>query len=227
MDLSVMKSLDSNEIPEILRKAAPFGGTITLPTLTSCLTLTIRKLEIQKNGGLSIELFEEVPLETSWHITLKLNYRNITFHLDPKQYVYQDKSFLTEFPKKANALTLRETDRYILPMSSNVKSSIHRVERRGICSDIDALVVDISNNGIGMVVRNADEETLLKNDHIWIRSINNITLPKPIFGKIVYVNNSKIQDDKLDSRIGIQLTELIPDKLLLDIQEMCEMVMSA
>jgi hypothetical protein len=227
MDLSVMKPLRPEEIFLVIKKALPFGGTLTIPTHTSIKNYPIKKLSLNSDDGLMIELFEEVKTVAKWHITIKLNYRNLTFHLDPTYYSFLGLTLTTKFPLEARALALRENERYVLPVDSEIQSSLYRIEKRGASSDINAHLVDVSQNGLGIIIHNADEEILMKNDHIWLKAINQIKLPRPIFGRIVYVKNRKYSDTEKDFRIGVVLSELIPEDVMTQLQELSSFVMSA
>jgi hypothetical protein len=72
--------------------------------------------------------------------------------------------------------------------------------------------------GLGFILHNEEEEALLQNDHIWIRTINNLQLESPIFGRIVYVNNNKV---------GVSLDTPLPVEIFTELQQMSQLVLSA
>lgn len=212
------KSLNEKEISLLLEKASRFGGVIELPTLTSNRTFKIQNIDIDSMGMIRIGLSEEFISEEERHIKIKLNYRKMYFHLMPKQFLVEGKTIVANLPKSAKALEIRDSDRYVMPFNSEVTSSLHRIEKRGGTCDLNVQIFDVSNMGLGFILHNAEEETLLQNDHIWIRTINNLQLESPIFGRIVYVNNNKV---------GVSLDTPLPVEIFTELQQMSQVVLSA
>ena len=87
---------------------------------------------------------------------------------------------------------------------------------------MEAGLFDFSPKGLGLVLQNVEEGTLQKHDHIWIKSINNIKLENPIFGRVVYLLN---QTKSL--RVGVSLEGGIPDEIFKQLQMMSHLVLTA
>jgi hypothetical protein len=227
MDLSLLKALDKHEIPSVIEKGYLFGGTLILPTLTSTHTFPIKHISIHSEGKMVIQLFEPITLEDSWHISIKFNYRNFFFHLDPGQFSLQGETLVADFPREGRALTQRDNERYALPLNVKISSTLHRIEKRGTPGDITAYLIDVSARGLGIMIQDTQEEMLLKNDHIWVKSLNQVELITPIFGRIAYVSHRRFKDQRIDCRVGISLDEELPEALFIELQQLCHLILSA
>jgi hypothetical protein len=226
MDRSLLKTITSSEIPSLLEKASLFGGKINQPTPATNIFSPIKSFEVD-NGLITIKLFDEIELEKERPVSISLNYRSVSFQLDSKQFCLEGTTLTGPLPTVAKGLVIRDTERYVLPFNSQTMSSIYRIEKRGGTLDVDVTMVDISARGMGLLIKNAEEEMLLKNDHIWIRTINNVKLPEPIFAKVVYAINRKYKDGTLEIKAGISLEKEIPEELFRDLQQLCRLVLTA
>lgn len=222
MDLSLFQNIDPQELPSLLSKAVVFGGEIEQPTISSNRISPIKSITIDSMNMMKIELYEEFSAENERHIKIKLNYRKLFFHLTPKQFLVEGNTLITTFPKTARALALREGERFIMPVNSHIMSSIYRTERRGGNCSLEAGLFDFSPKGLGLVLQNVEEDVLQKHDHVWIKSINNIKLENPIFGRVVYLLN---QPKSL--RVGISLDVGIPEEIFKQLQMMSHLVLTA
>lgn len=222
MDLSLFHTIDPQELPKLLCKAVVFGGEIEQPTLSSNRVSPIKTISIDSLNMIKIELYEDFSAEEERHIKIKLNYRKLFFHLTPKQYLVEGSTLITSFPKNARALALREGERYMMPLESHIKSSIYRTEKRGGNCSLEAGLFDFSPKGLGLMLQNVEEGALQKHDHIWIKSINNIKLENPIFGKVVY-----LLDQAKSLRVGVSLDDEIPDEIFRQLQMMSHLVLTA
>lgn len=226
MDLSLIKLLDTKEITPILHKASLFGGKVAQPTLTSSVITVIKSIDVRSNE-IRIKLFEDASLETNRPITIRLNYRNLNFILEPKQYSVTGTTIVTQLPTEAKAIALRPDERYVLPLHAKSLVSMKRIEKRGTQVEMDSTIVDVSRKGFGLLVNQTEEDLILKHDHIWVKSINNIPLPKPIFGRVVYVLERKYKDNVVDLKIGVSLESEIPEEIFEELKRMCQLVLTA
>jgi hypothetical protein len=226
MDRSLLKTITSSEIPSLLEKASLFGGKINQPTPATNIISPIKSIDID-NGLITIKLFEEIQLEKERPVSISLNYRSVNFQLDSKQYYFEGTTLTGPLPTVAKGLVIRDTERYVLPFNSQTISSLHRIEKRGGTLDVDVTMVDVSARGMGLLIKNAEEEMLLKNDHLWIRTINNVKLSEPIFAKVVYTLNRKYKDGTLEIKAGISLEKEIPEEVFRDLQQLCRLVLKA
>lgn len=227
MDRSLLKTISPSEIPSLIEKASLFGGRIAQPTPATNIISPIKSIDID-NGLITIQLTQEISLETERPVSINLNYRSVNFQLDSKQYCLQGTTLTGPVPTVAKGLVIRDTERYVLPLNSQTMTSIHRIEKRGGTLSVDVSLVDVSARGMGILIKNADEDDmLLKNDHVWIRTINNIKLEEPIFARVIYSITRKYKDGTMEIKAGISLDKQIPEDIFRDLQQLCRLVLSA
>jgi hypothetical protein len=227
MDKLLLRNLGSDEIPLVLEKASLFGGNIAQPTLNSKIISIIRRIELNHNGTMTMKLFDQIPLENDRHISINLNYRNIHFHIDPKSFQYEGDNLIMHIPREARAHAQRHTESYVIPLNEKIPVDIYRIEKRGANGNLVASIVDVSQNGLGLLISNADEDAIVDNDHIWIKSIHGTELETPIFGRIVYVKHRRYKDNSHDTKLGISLDSNIPVEIFRKLQVMCKLVLTA
>jgi hypothetical protein len=213
MDLTVMKALEAEEIPTIIKNAINFGGKVSQPNVKEEVSSIIKSLHLNQEGKLIIELQDELPLLEERPITVELNYRDLFFRVKANEYSVDRNQLITNVPREARALPRRECDRFSPPENHPVCAAIHRAEKRDRSSHLIGKIVDISQSGLGLNFSELREGTLVQYDHIWIRELNNSPLDKPLFGRIVYVTESKV---------GIAFDSLIPDERFQQLQELCQ-----
>lgn len=227
MDRSLLKTITSSEIPALIEKASLFGGKIAQPTPATNIISPIKSIDIE-DGLITIRLTEEVTLEKDRPVSINLNYRSVNFQLDSKQYSFEGTTLTGPVPTVAKGLVIRDTERYVLPFNSQTMTNIHRTENRGGTLDADVTLVDVSARGMGILLKNAEEENMLmKNDHVWIRTINNVKLETPIFARVIYAINRKYKDGTLEIKAGISLEKQIPEEVFRDLQQLCRLVLKA
>lgn len=227
MDLTLMKPLESHEIAQVIEKASLFGGRIAqLGALLNHET-TITRVEFSNEGKILFTVPQGHNLDSSKPISINLAYRNIVFRANPDKYNIIDDTIICVVPQNAKALDQRLTDRFILPFNSDVAAFLHRIEKRNFDNDIEVKVVDVSKLGLGLHVHGVSLGTVCKHDHIWIRNINQITLPEPIFGKIQYVSERKFQNNIGDLRFGLALDKQLPEEIFQDLIGKCGLILTA
>lgn len=213
MDLTLMKALEAEEIPTIIKNAIHFGGKLSQPNVKEEVSSCIKRLELNKDGKLVIELEDELPIQKDRPITIELNYRDLFFRVKANEFSMNQNQVITAMPQEARALPRRECDRFSPPEDKAICASIHRAEKRDRSSHLTGKIVDISQSGLGLNFSELREGTLVQFDHIWIRELNNSPLDKPLFGRIVYVTESKV---------GIAFDSIIPDERFQELQELCQ-----
>lgn len=221
--MDILEVLPSLEIEKTLQKAALFGGKLIHPTSSHNQSLDIHRIDVDQNGKLFIRLRNDLELEGHWPVSIRLNYREISFQLE--NYNVQGNLVVGNIPTKARALPLRIAERYLMPRESQVLSSLYRVEKRGGTLDTKARILDVSKNGLGIIFENITEEDLLRaNDHVWIKNIHHMTLESPIFAHVIYAFERKFTD-AMDLKVGLKLDESLPLDLLFELQEMSHLVL--
>lgn len=215
------------EILPTINKASLFGGKISHPTSSHNEIFNINKIDIDSYGTMFIKVNELCTLEHKWPVSIMLNYRDISFQLEPDQYAIEGNVIVGQLPQKVRALPSRHDERYVLPILSQVQTSTYRIEKRGGNLELRMKVVDFSKSGMAILIQNVTEDDiLLRNDHLWIKDINGITLDEPIFATIVYVSHRKYKDT-VDLKAGISLQKEIPEAVFKKLQSMCSLILSA
>jgi hypothetical protein len=229
MDYSQLKPLHEDEVVPVIKRAMCFGGRLQQMGLEIGATAPIKFIEADPNGGIRLELAEEVELELDRPIWISLAYRQLTFRLEPGQFSTQGNAIHASYPKSAKALDNRITDRYVLPQTYHVKCQLRRTEKRSSDSDLLVKIVDLSLSGLGISLSgiSAEEEVLVKNDHVWIQTINQHVLENPIFGRVVYVSERKYKDGSLELRVGIALNAGLPKGIFDELSDLCLLVLTA
>jgi hypothetical protein len=112
MDHSLLKIINSHEIPSLLEKASLFGGKIAQPTPATNIITAIKSINIE-DDSVTIKLFEEVSLEEERPISIKLNYRNVNFQFESRQYSIEGSTLDSALVETTKAIVfttfLRET----------------------------------------------------------------------------------------------------------------------
>ena len=220
-------SLSSDEIQEAIEKASLFGGKIIYPTASRNETLNIERIAIDKHGHITLNLNGEIVMEEKWPVSVILNYRDISFQLDPKHYSILENTLQGTLPERARGLRKRHDERYVLPLQSNVTTSMYRIEKRGGSLELSLKVLDVSKNGLAVLVQDLKEENvLLQNDHLWLKSINGLQLEQPIFAKVVYISQRNYKDT-IDLKAGLLLQDMLPGPVMRELQQMCNLVLTA
>ena len=223
MDQS-LESLPQEEIFQVLLKASLFGGQVIHPTPSRNLSIEIESFSLHRSGKLVIKLQNKIEIQDKWHVTVQLNYRNISFQLEPDLYWIEDNILIGELPKRARAIPARHNKRFVMPLNSQISTTLHRSEKRGEISDLKGTVLDVSEKGLGILVSATDEETLKENDHVWITSINSEKLPGPLFARIVYVYSRKFKDT-IDLRAGLALETTLPMDVARKLKELSSLTL--
>lgn len=224
MDRS-MRELKLNEIAGILVKAAPFGGKLIQQNPFTTLETVIKRINVDIYGTMNLILEDELNLEMDRPISLSLNYRDLFFYLQPKQYTYKDGVISADAPTGAKALAMRLNERYMMPLDEVISSSLYRIERRGSCCELETNIIDVSQFGLGIIVPNAEEEAILPHDHVWLKALNGIPLEIPIFGRVVYARNRIFKDNVTDIKLGLALENKIPDRLFQELKSRSRLVL--
>jgi hypothetical protein len=227
MDLSLLKPLPPEEIPRVLSKALCFGGKIKQSGPEQDHICLIKSMDFTPTGKLNIELLESEQFDPDRSLTINLAYRNVSFRLEPGQYQCSRQQLTLDLPARVHALEGRHTDRHILPQSMAVTGRLRRAEKRGLANELEMKIVDLSLSGLGIQLIGYEEEALLKHDHIWIKSIGPHQLPRPIFGRVIYVARRNFKDQQFEYRAGISLEGPLPLEIYQQLIEQCLLTLRA
>lgn len=217
--------LASEEIYEALEKAALFGGKITQPSLDGSISSPIHTIGLY-DGKVTFKLGQKISLDPEVHLLFDFSYRDLAFKIDGRQFTFNGSEISAAIPEEVKGIPRRINRRYALPLNNQELSLIQRIEKRGALGELNVRLIDISVNGLAVILSDAENDSILKNDHIWIKSLNNISLDKPIFGTVVYTSDRRYVDGKLDVKAGISLDSLVPEEVLEAIRAQSNLVLS-
>lgn len=217
--------LPSFEILDALKKAALFGGRLIQPTISTNTTFRIQKLDIRPDGVMTISLADEVNVEGKWPVSVELNYRDISFQMDPQHYEISGRVITARLPDKAKALPARDHERYVLPFTSKVPVNLYRIEKRAGNLELVANILDVSRKGLGILATSPDDDEILKaHDHLWIKNLYGVELSSPLFATVVYVYQRKFKDS-IDLKAGLFLEDPLPEHLYAELQDLSRLVL--
>lgn len=216
MDLSIMKSVDTKELPMLLERAAFFGGRLIQPHLEPLQT-EIAHIEVRPDGRLLVKMLDSIPLEETRGVLINLNYRDLFFRLNPGQFFIQQDTIYATMPDCARALPQRNSERYVLS-SELIHTSLQRIEVRERERNLSARIIDVSHSGLALYFGPLEDGTLVFNDHVWIKKVHHIDLSEPLFGKIAYYT---------PERTGIALDQSMPEELLEHLKKLSRSTLAA
>lgn len=222
-----LRPIKESEIPHILEKAALFGGKIIQSNPSLMIETIIKRVDVDSHGTMTIKLTDEPFFERKRPISINFNYRGLVFYLDSTQYAVRGDTIIADFPRGAKAIAIRLDDRYVMSHKSGTMCSIQRIEKRLEVCPLEVQLVDVSQNGLGLLVSECGDRPLLANDHLWIKSLGGMTLPRPIFGRVVYTIVKRYKDNSVDLRVGVFLDDSIPEEIFLELQKRSHLVLSA
>jgi hypothetical protein len=225
MDLTLMRPLETEEIPGVLLRASCFGGRLSQTGCEVQLSSVIRDIELREKKVV-FTLHEAQDFERDRPLFINLAYRDLSFKLEAGNFKLKGKQIHTFLPREAKALQVRDGQRHILPVGSIVSCQLSRAEVRTYPRELALKLADVSLHGLGATLMNYEEGCLVANDHVWIREINGQRLEQPVFGRVVYVLPRRYVD-KVEARVGISLSTPLPAELFEELKRQCLLVLGA
>lgn len=157
---------------------------------------------------IKIECKNKIIIFEDDFIFIKLNYRNIIFRLHPGDYYIEDQFIIATKPKEMFGLEKRPGgDRILMQRQLDVSVSIKRMEQYfgELTFELELRVIDISEQGVGVIVSKLNKHILKLKDRFLISSIDNRPLKRPISGIICYMNSRGQGLKRGDVRLGLKL----------------------
>lgn len=220
-----IKITDSSQIASLLEKASIFVGQIHQPYAEGIRKFSINRLEVTSKNKIIFTFTQAPQLESARALSIHLNYRNISFSLDPDQFDLTSENIVSTLPYQAKALIERHFSRYLLPLNSQLQIDFSRIEKRAGQLNSSAHLLDVSKNGMALILKNCDKDQLIAFDHIWIKSIEGIKLHKPLFGRVVYSQPRLFKDGAVDVKAGISLEHLLDEEIFSSLKEKSQLVL--
>lgn len=204
-----LKYLDPSTFPELFLTASLYGGccwqTINEKKQLYHVESVIFK---ESSNTLIIQCKDIVDINDENVLFVKLNYRSLIFRLNPGQYVCDGQFIFCTSPKLILGLEKRSGgDRFVMPSLADVSISLKKMERYfgEITFQLELRVIDVSEQGLGIIVTSLNKHILKNHDRFNIYSIDNRPLKRPIAGVICYVQSKAEGIKRGDVRMGLKL----------------------
>lgn len=232
MDMSLLKRLERVQIITAIEKAALFGGDIwqTIPGVPGRQLLRIVQIQNDiKIDKVILRANLPVSVDPRYPIFIRLNYRNVIFRLEPREFRVNGDKITCEYPAEARALEERNGDRYVLPFDAQISMSVRRVEKtiKEMTYDMELRIIDVSNKGFGILISSHNRDYFRKNDFFWLKSIDQKPLRHHILGSVCYVAPKGYYLKKGDVRVGLSLKMPLEKEVFEYLKKKCLIVLSA
>lgn len=149
---------------------------------------------------------------------VKLGYRSSVFKIT--NYRQNQNSLYFSFPEMIKTLELRKTPRHMFKPAQEkyvtLRSSVTG-PMRDTGSELKVRAMDISENGLGLVVSEQNRNFLKNNRILWVTGLQDRTLDYPVLAEVVYINSEvdpKFVIKKQKSlKVGLKVSGVFPDKI--------------
>ncbi len=232
MDFSKLEALEKfTEIVAALERGASHGGDLWQANLAGekmIFQLSHIKIDILHNQ-LTLKTKSHLYVDPRFPIFIRLRYRNLIFRLSPQEFEVSDDDLVCKIPHEARALASRTTDRYVLPQDSDISLSLKRFARHVKESTpmLEVRIIDVSENGIGILLSGGNRNFLNTYDHLWIKAINHERLTCDILGTVLYVAPKSQRVKRTDVRLGLSLASPLSWEIYQGLKRKCRIVLSA
>ncbi len=234
MDMSYLMQIESKvQIITVIDKASLFGGDIWQSHHETNERFVSQIIQIHNEIKFDKVIFRTpslVEVNPELPIFIRLNYRNLIFRLMPGEFRVSGDKISCNYPNDARALEERKGgDRYVLPFHSEMSLSLKRIERsmREMTYEMQLRIIDVSERGFGILISSANREYLRKNDHFWLKTIDQKNLRTPILGKVCYVAPKGYYLKRGDVRVGLSLSLPLAQDIFENLKKKCCIVLSA
>jgi hypothetical protein len=204
-----LKYLDPSTFTELFLIATDYGGWCWQTSQDKKQLNQIGSVIYKESlGTLIIQCKELIDINIENTLFVKLNYRSLIFRLDPGQYLCNGTFIICSLPKMVMGLDKRlGGDRFVMPGPADVSLSLKKMERYfgEITFQLELRVIDVSEQGIGIMVTSLNKHILKHHDRFNIYSIDNRPLDRPIAGVICYVQSKGEGMKRGDVRMGLKL----------------------
>lgn len=232
MDFSKLEQLEKQiHIVLAIERGSAFGGDIW-QTGSSLERDIFQIVQIQIDSIHNKVIFRTNSLSQvsqDFPIFVRLRYRNIIFRLEPHQFKVVGDKLICSIPNDVKALAMRTTDRYVLPFELDVSLSLKRFARtmKEITPELEVRIIDVSENGIGILISGANKEFLRPYDHFWIKAVDHQMLNRDILGTVLYVAPKGYFLKRKDVRVGLSLSTGLSWETFSSLKKKCRIILSA
>ena len=215
MDMSKLKSTHySEDINDLIERGSLYGGGLWQGKLIS------KIVEIQSDldtGHFTLRMSADTFVDSAVPLYIRLNYRSTLFRLRPGEFKKSGEHITFCAPREIYSLEERKGgNRYVLPLTAEISLSLKRFERtyREIIHEIELRIMDVSENGFGIVISSYNRDYLKAADNFWIKSIDHNNLSNPLVGTVCYVAPKLAYLKHGDVRVGLSLANPLTQEML-------------
>lgn len=232
MDFSKLEAIEKfTEIVAAIERGASHGGDLWQMDLTGermIFQITELKVDILHNQ-LSFKTNSHLFVNAKLPFFIRLRYRNMIFRVSPEDCEVDEDQLICKIPHEARALASRTTDRYVLPVDSDISLSLKRFSRnvRDNGPLLEVRMIDVSESGIGILLSGGNRNFLQTYDHFWIKAINHQRLSYDILGTVLYVAPKSLRVKRSDVRLGLSLASPLSWEVYQGLKRQCRLVLSA
>ena len=130
----------------------------------------IKKLEVLSDAMIfhTTLAFE---FENDFPVYIKLNFKNLVFKITPEEYKVSNNQMSCLYPKEAKAIEERKSERTPIPEKNAPKLTL-RVLSGGTAQDVEVILENVSECGIGVKVSSSKREFFMRNTVFKLIKIN-------------------------------------------------------
>lgn len=150
-------------------------------------------------------------------IYIKLDYRTSVFKVT--EYSARQNSIHFGFPKEIKTLELRGNSR-IPTHPDKIKTVSLKPTLTGLRDtghELQVRVIDISQNGLGLLISEQNRAFLKNNRILWVTQMGEEKLRSPVLGEVVYMNSDfdpKYQTKRQkELKVGLKLSGILPQDI--------------
>lgn len=210
MTASSLVTFERNlDIIKAIEKAVRYGGEIWQDEDEK---QPLEVLHIQtdfENGQFILDLNTSIKIDILLPIKLHFFYRRTSLELNPLCYKVTGHRLWFNFPTSITALNKRSEDRYGFPMETNLLVNLKLLSQD---RKLVAKLVDVSENGLGLILTGVNVDTFNECKDIHIEAIDQKTNGAEIDGAVVYSIIDRMRYG--GTHIGIRLSKPLSKSML-------------
>jgi hypothetical protein len=201
-------STEYREILRILQRSSAKADNLLWQTSDSGKTIIpVAHMEIDFVSREVVVTFDKNSFVVNENCPLyvKLDYRTSVFKVDDFRQLGNTVQFT--FPQLIKTQELRDKPRHLFKPAQDRFGGVKSFSG----SELKVRIMDISQQGLGLIVSEQNRTFFKNNKILWITSLQGEPLDNPILGEVIYINSEvdpKFQMRKQkDIKVGIRLSD--------------------
>jgi hypothetical protein len=131
--------------------------------------------------------------ENDFPVYIKLNYKNLVFKISPEDYKVSNNQMSCVYPKEAKAIEERASERTAIPERNAPKLTL-RVVSGGTAQDVEVVLENISERGIGVRVISSKREFFMRNTVFKLIKINELEHKESAIFSVRHISDRGIKN---------------------------------